>query len=128
MPVSQVKRANPEKNCFLEYDRLYVDHKIFVYNDAMGQVVELSEAQRYSELMSRPGTQVGKTGLSDVYFLTDFFLPKMMMYPGGGGSGRDSAMVGFVDAPGGGYDPRYLGPSRPPSGMSTRGYVRINDS
>ena len=26
----QVKRANPEKNCFLEYDRLYIDHKIYV--------------------------------------------------------------------------------------------------
>ena len=54
-----MKRANPEKNCFLEYDRLYIDHKIYVssiikeemfemrtrtfffspkvYNDVMGQ-------------------------------------------------------------------------------------------
>ena len=35
--LPQVKRANPEKNCFLEYDRLYIDHKIYVYNDVMGQ-------------------------------------------------------------------------------------------
>ena len=37
MSLLQVKRANPEKNCFLEYDRLYIDHKIYVYNDVMGQ-------------------------------------------------------------------------------------------
>ena len=37
LSLLQVKRANPEKNCFLEYDRLYIDHKIYVYNDVMGQ-------------------------------------------------------------------------------------------
>ena len=37
LSLPQVKRANPEKNCFLEYDRLYIDHKIYVYNDVMGQ-------------------------------------------------------------------------------------------
>jgi len=52
---------NPEKNCFLEYDKLYIDHKIFVYNEALAQVimplitpitpfrkvVEQAESQRY---------------------------------------------------------------------------------
>ena len=62
------------------------------------QVVEMSEAQKFSDMFSRPGTQ-------------------MMMYPphgGGGGGGRDSAMMGSI------MDPRLLGPSRPPSGMSSR--------
>ena len=58
----QVKRTNPEKNCFLEYDKLYIDHKIFVFNDALGQVVEQSESQRFGELYSRPGTQMMMAG------------------------------------------------------------------
>ena len=36
--MRKVKRANPERSCFLEYDRLYVDHKIYVYSEALGQV------------------------------------------------------------------------------------------
>ena len=97
-----MKRANPEKNCFLEYDRLYIDHKIYVYNDVMGQVVEMSEAQKFSDMFSRPGTQ-------------------MLMYPPPGG-GRDSAAMGNI------IDPRFLGPSRPPSGMSSRVYVMQSKS
>ena len=30
---SQVKRQNPERSCFLEYDKLYVDHRPFVWNE-----------------------------------------------------------------------------------------------
>lgn len=59
-----MKRTNPEKNCFLEYDKLYIDHKIFVYNEAMGQVVEQSESQRFGEMYSRPGTQMMMAGTS----------------------------------------------------------------
>ena len=33
-----VKKTNPERRCFLEYDRLYVDQKIYVWNDIAGQV------------------------------------------------------------------------------------------
>ena len=45
-----------------EYDKLYVDNKIYEWNEVLGQVVEHSEAQRYgndSFLFSRPGTQLG---------------------------------------------------------------------
>ena len=60
--MRKIKRTNPEKNCFLEYDRLYVDHKIFVWSETLGQVVELAESNRYDSgqngLMSRPGTQM----------------------------------------------------------------------
>ena len=51
----QIKRVNPEKACYLEYDKLYVDSKIFIWNDALGQVIEQAEAERYgtySELQS----------------------------------------------------------------------------
>ena len=43
----QVRKANPEKSCFLQYDKLYIDSKIFVYNEVLGQVVEHTESVRY---------------------------------------------------------------------------------
>ena len=57
----QIKRVNPEKVCYLEYDKLYVDHKIYVWNETLGQVIEHAEAERYGYggindfMMSRPG-------------------------------------------------------------------------
>ena len=56
----QIKKANPEKACYLEYDKLYVDSKIFVWNEALGQVIEQAENDRYGAdfMMSRPGTQM----------------------------------------------------------------------
>ena len=33
-----IKKSNPEKHCFLEYDKLYVNHTIYVWNDIVGQV------------------------------------------------------------------------------------------
>jgi len=59
--LRQIKRVNPEKSCYLEYDKLYVDSKIFIWNDALGQVIEQAEAERYgydNHFMSRPGTQM----------------------------------------------------------------------
>ena len=44
--MSQVRKANPEKNCFLQSDKLYIDSKIYVYNEVLGQVVEHSESVR----------------------------------------------------------------------------------
>ena len=44
--MSQVRKANPEKNCFLQADKLYIDSKIYVYNEVLGQVVEHSESVR----------------------------------------------------------------------------------
>ena len=35
-----VKRNNPGANCSLHYDKLYVDNKVFVYNDMQGKVIE----------------------------------------------------------------------------------------
>ena len=31
--MRNIKRANPSVNCVLQYDKLVVDHKIFVWND-----------------------------------------------------------------------------------------------
>ena len=46
----QVRKANPEKSCFLQYDKLYIDTKIYVYNEVLGQVVEHTESVRWGTL------------------------------------------------------------------------------
>ena len=62
----QIKKANPERVCFLEYDKLYVENKIYIWNEALGQVIEQAEAERYGYNhdmnFSRPGTQMGGFG------------------------------------------------------------------
>ena len=37
--LRQVKRQNPEKTCFLEYDKLYVDHKPYVWNEVRWKTI-----------------------------------------------------------------------------------------
>ena len=86
-----MRRANPEKSCFLQYDKLYIDSKIYVFNDVLGQVVEHSESVRYGDMMSRPGS--------------------MMMMGGGGGGGG-----GFMMS-----RPSSRTGSRPASGAGGRG-------
>jgi len=51
--MRNIKKSNPERGCFLEYDRLYVDHKCYIWNDVLGQVVELSESERSLDPNSR---------------------------------------------------------------------------
>ena len=45
--MRHVKKVNPEKRCFLQYDKLYIDSKIYVYNEVLGQVVEHTESVRW---------------------------------------------------------------------------------
>ena len=63
----QIKKANPERACFLEYDKLYVENKIYVFNEALCQVIEQAEAERmgygHDMSFSRPGTQLGGFGM-----------------------------------------------------------------
>ena len=37
-----VKKTNPERRCFLQYDKLYIDSKLFFFNEVTGQVEEQS--------------------------------------------------------------------------------------
>ena len=37
-----VKKSNPERRCFLQYDKLYIDGKIYMYSEVTGQVEEQS--------------------------------------------------------------------------------------
>ena len=44
--MREVKRGDPSVVCNLQYDKLYIDSKIFVYNEVLGQVVEHTESVR----------------------------------------------------------------------------------
>ena len=36
--MREIKKRNPERYCVLEYDKLFVDHKVYVWNEVVGQV------------------------------------------------------------------------------------------
>jgi hypothetical protein len=36
--MRKVKRSDPSAACFIQYDKLYVNNKIFVFNDLQGKV------------------------------------------------------------------------------------------
>ena len=38
--MRHVKRQNPEKRCLIQYDKLLIDGKMFVYNDFKVMVEE----------------------------------------------------------------------------------------
>ena len=41
--MRHVKKVNPEKRCFLQYDKLYIDGKVFMFNETSGKVVDSKE-------------------------------------------------------------------------------------
>ena len=50
--MRHVKKTNPEKRCHLQYDKLFIDGKIFLYNEALGQVEEIGKCtsnSRYTD-------------------------------------------------------------------------------
>ena len=51
--MRQVKRQNPERSCFLEYDKLYVDHRPFVWNEVLAHFFPLLSHQDNSVLLSK---------------------------------------------------------------------------
>ena len=44
--MRDLKRKCPEKNCFMEGDKLFVEGKIFVFNETDNKVVEQRVAER----------------------------------------------------------------------------------
>jgi len=60
--MRKIKKANPEATCFMQYDKLYVNNKIYVFNDLQGRVVEQNQVEDplamslASMVMSRPGS------------------------------------------------------------------------
>ena len=44
--MREVKRKNPEKNCFIEQDKLFVDGSIYTLCQSSGGVVELGNVNK----------------------------------------------------------------------------------
>ena len=59
--LRMVKKTNPERRCFLQYDKLYVEGKLFLYNDLTGQVEEQwgSKLFLYNDLTGQVEEQWG---------------------------------------------------------------------
>ena len=36
--MREIKKRNPERYCVLEYDKLFVEHRVYVWNEVVGQV------------------------------------------------------------------------------------------
>ena len=49
-----VKKTNPERRCFLQYDKLYIDGKLFLYSEVTGQVEQQSGAIGSAEDRNTP--------------------------------------------------------------------------
>jgi phage shock protein A len=49
-----VKRNNPGASCVLHYDKLYVDNKVFVYNDVQGKVIEQTHEEQANGIFPLP--------------------------------------------------------------------------
>ena len=49
-----VKRNNPGANYVLHYDKLYVDNKVFVYNDIKGKVIEQTHEEENGGIFPLP--------------------------------------------------------------------------
>ena len=108
----KVRKANPEKNCFLQYDKLYIDSKIYVFNEVLGQVVEHSESVRYGDMMSRPGSMMmgggggymmsrpsSRTGSRPASGNNDTAQTSPVLYNEGAGGRGDSAGSGIPRLP-----------------------------
>ena len=46
--MREMKRNSPEKRCFMEQDKLFVDGRVFIYNETEGRVVEQKDGRRRS--------------------------------------------------------------------------------
>ena len=43
----RVRKTNPEKRCFIQYDKLFVDGRVFIYSQEEGSVVPQDGGDRY---------------------------------------------------------------------------------
>ena len=44
--MRKIKKSNPDATCFMQYDKLYVNNKIYVFNDLQGRVSVVSQSIR----------------------------------------------------------------------------------
>ena len=75
--MREIKKRNPERYCVLEYDKLFVDHKVFVWNEVVGQVsceimphvtsvtavsqvVEMNDSEKSLDPVTRAASALGR--------------------------------------------------------------------
>ena len=76
--MREIKKRNPERYCVLEYDKLFVDHKVYVWNEVVGQVsnsavemtrlslnaesqvVEMNDSERSLDPVTRAASALGR--------------------------------------------------------------------
>ena len=69
--MRELKRKSPEKNCFMEGDKLFVEGKIFVFNETDNKVVE----QRMAERMANKNQNLrSDLIISNARLLTNFYV------------------------------------------------------
>ena len=76
-----IKKRNPERYCVLEYDKLFVDHKVYVWNDILGQVVEMNDSERSLDPVTRAASAMGRgarPGLSKSWSVSSPNMPGIM--------------------------------------------------
>ena len=55
--MRHVKRINPEKRCFLQYDKLFIDGKVFIFSEASGSVEQQQNILARGESADISGSQ-----------------------------------------------------------------------
>ena len=58
--MRHVKKVNPEKRCFLQYDKLYIDGKVFMFNETTGKVTTENDGDDDVDAVQRRGGHEGK--------------------------------------------------------------------
>ena len=85
--MRSIKKRNPERHCVLEYDKLFVDNKVYVWNDILcqvrsqiltrdsghlTQVVEMSDSEKLVDPLMRTASAMsrGRPVLSKAFSLS----------------------------------------------------------
>ena len=55
--MRHVKRINPEKRCFMQYDKLFIDGKVFIYSEASGSVEQQQNVLERGQSVDFTGRQ-----------------------------------------------------------------------
>ena len=52
--MRELKRTNPAATCHMQYDKLFVNHRCYVWSEQQGKVVEFSQADRPGSRATSP--------------------------------------------------------------------------
>ena len=52
--MRELKRTNPAATCHMQYDKLFVNHRCYVWSEQQGKVAEFSQADRPGSRSTSP--------------------------------------------------------------------------